>query len=152
MQETQVQSLGCKDPLEEVLATHSGILALENPTDRGARRAAIHGVTKSQTRLKLLTMCDAVSEGGGVCEKNRMDDECRRSCMVGLANRNRAHFPWSTHGSQDVHLDFWLKTRMGLSINICAFHVLGYFSGSETNPPVSQASFIVVLHQWRIKC
>ena len=79
---------------------------LENPMDRGAWRTAIHGVTKSQTRLKLLSTCHAVSEGGGLCEKNRMDDGCRRSCMVGLANRNMAHFPWSTQSSQDVHLDF----------------------------------------------
>ena len=27
MQETQIQSLGCEDPLEEEMATHSSILA-----------------------------------------------------------------------------------------------------------------------------
>ena len=31
MQETQVQSLGREDPLEEGMATHSGILAWEIP-------------------------------------------------------------------------------------------------------------------------
>ena len=31
VQETQVQSLGWEDPLEEELATHSSILAWENP-------------------------------------------------------------------------------------------------------------------------
>ena len=31
MQEMQVQSLGQEDPLEEELATHSSILAWENP-------------------------------------------------------------------------------------------------------------------------
>ena len=31
MQETQVQSLGQEDPLEEEMATHSSILAWENP-------------------------------------------------------------------------------------------------------------------------
>ena len=36
MQETQVQSLGGENPLEEEMATHSGILAGENPMDRGA--------------------------------------------------------------------------------------------------------------------
>ena len=40
MQKTQetpwVQSLGPEDPLEEGMATHSSILALENPMDRGA--------------------------------------------------------------------------------------------------------------------
>jgi len=33
-----VQSLGREDPLEEGIATHSSILALENPMDRGAGR------------------------------------------------------------------------------------------------------------------
>ena len=31
-----VQALGQEDPLEEGMATHSSILALKNPTDRGA--------------------------------------------------------------------------------------------------------------------
>ena len=36
MQETQVRSLGQEDPLEKDMATHSSILALENPMDFGA--------------------------------------------------------------------------------------------------------------------
>ena len=36
MQEMQVQSLGQEDPLEEGMATHSSVLAWENPVDRGA--------------------------------------------------------------------------------------------------------------------
>ena len=71
-QETQVQSLGWEDPLEEGMATHSSVFAwrihgqrslvgyspwTEEPgrlqsMDRGAWRATVHGVTKSQTRLK----------------------------------------------------------------------------------------------------
>ena len=35
-QETQVQSLGWEDPLEKRMATHSGILGLENSMGRGA--------------------------------------------------------------------------------------------------------------------
>ena len=48
-QETQVQSLGQKDPLEEGMATHS---CLENPVDRGAWWATVHRVAKSQAQLK----------------------------------------------------------------------------------------------------
>ena len=48
-QETWVQSPGWEDPLEEGMATHSNILAWRIPMDRGARRATVHGVTKSQT-------------------------------------------------------------------------------------------------------
>ena len=51
MRETRVQALGWEDSLEEVLATHSSTLAWKIPMDRGAWRAAVHGVTKSQTRL-----------------------------------------------------------------------------------------------------
>ena len=55
MQETRVQSLGQEDPLEKEMATHSSILTcLENPVDRGAWQATVHGVTKSGTRLNQL--------------------------------------------------------------------------------------------------
>ena len=48
--ETQVRSLRGEDPLEEGTATHSIILALENPMDRGgAWLATVHRVAKSQT-------------------------------------------------------------------------------------------------------
>ena len=51
MGETWVQSLGRKDHLEEDMATHSSILAWRIPMDRGAWRATVHGITKSQTQL-----------------------------------------------------------------------------------------------------
>ena len=50
-QETWVQSLGWKDPLEEDMATHSSILAWGIPMDRDAWRATVHGVSKGQIRL-----------------------------------------------------------------------------------------------------
>ena len=46
-----VQSLGWEDPLEKGTATHFSILAWRIPMDRGAWRAIVHGVAKSQTRL-----------------------------------------------------------------------------------------------------
>ena len=51
MQETQVRSLCWEDPLEKEMATHSSILGMENPMDRGACWAAVRGVMKSQTQL-----------------------------------------------------------------------------------------------------
>ena len=47
MWETQARSLGREDPLEEGMATRSSILAWRI---HGQRRA-LHGVTKSRTRL-----------------------------------------------------------------------------------------------------
>ena len=38
------------------MATHSSILAWDNPMVRGAWWATVHGVTKSQTRMKSLSM------------------------------------------------------------------------------------------------
>ena len=47
---------GREDPLEEGMATHSSILAWRIPMDRGAVQATVHGVAKSGTRLKQLSM------------------------------------------------------------------------------------------------
>ena len=41
--------LGGEDPLEEGMPTHPSILAWRIPMDRGAWRAAVHRVTKTQT-------------------------------------------------------------------------------------------------------
>ena len=46
MKETWFQSLGQEDPLEKEMATHSNILGLGNPMDRGTWRATIHGISK----------------------------------------------------------------------------------------------------------
>ena len=51
MQEIWVQSLGCEDPLEKKMATHSNYSWLGNPMDRETWQAIIHGVANSQTRL-----------------------------------------------------------------------------------------------------
>ena len=48
VQETWVRFLGWEDLLEEDMTTHSSI-AWRIPMDRGAWRAAVHGVTKSRS-------------------------------------------------------------------------------------------------------
>ena len=47
MQETWVRSLGWEDPLEKEMATCYN----KNSMDRGAWRATVHGIAKSQTGL-----------------------------------------------------------------------------------------------------
>ena len=51
MWETWIQPLGWEDPLGEGMATHSRILTWRIPMDRGAWRAAVHGVAENRTRL-----------------------------------------------------------------------------------------------------
>ena len=50
VRETWVQSLGCEDPLEEGMATHSSLLDWRIPMDGGPWRATVHGVANSPTR------------------------------------------------------------------------------------------------------
>ena len=52
MWETWVRPLSWEDPLKKGMATHSSILAWRISMDRGARWATVHGVAKSQTRLR----------------------------------------------------------------------------------------------------
>ena len=47
--ETWVRSLGWEDPLEEGMATHSSILALRIPMDRGAWWAMVYWVAEWDT-------------------------------------------------------------------------------------------------------
>ena len=49
---TWVQSLGQEDLLEKEMATHSSHSCLENPVDRGALRATVHGVAKESDMEK----------------------------------------------------------------------------------------------------
>ena len=51
-----VRSLGREDPLEERIGNPLQYSCLENPMDRGAWQATVHGVARSQTRLKRLSM------------------------------------------------------------------------------------------------
>ena len=53
MQDILVQSLGQEDLLEKGMATYSSILAMsmENPMDREAWQAIVHGIAKTQTQL-----------------------------------------------------------------------------------------------------
>ena len=61
-QEMQVQSLGEEDPLEAGMATHSSIRAWKNPKDRGAWRAAAHGVAESKKDLVTDRTCTQVQQ------------------------------------------------------------------------------------------
>ena len=54
-----VESLSKKEPLEKEMETHSNILGLVGPMDRGVWWSTVHEVTESQTQLNRLNtgMC-----------------------------------------------------------------------------------------------
>ena len=51
MGETQVLSLGREEPPEKGMLRPLQYSCLENPMDRGAWQATVHGISKSQTGL-----------------------------------------------------------------------------------------------------
>ena len=51
MQETQVLSLGQKDPLEKEMAAYGSVLAWDISMDRGAWQVTVHGVAESWAQL-----------------------------------------------------------------------------------------------------
>ena len=75
------------------MATHSSTLALENPMDGGAWWAAVHGVTKSQTRLSDFTftfLFSCTGEGNGnplqySCLENPRDGGAWWAAIYGVA-------------------------------------------------------------------
>ena len=75
------------------MATPLQYSCLENPMDRGAWQAAVHGVTKSRTRLKLLHFhfsLACIGEGNGnplqcSCLENPRDGGAWRAAIYGVA-------------------------------------------------------------------
>ena len=64
MQKTQVLFLDWEDPLEKEVASHSSILAWEIPWTEEPGGLTVHGVAKSRTRLKQLTLSLLKRKGG----------------------------------------------------------------------------------------
>ena len=62
MRETWVPSLGWEYQLEKEMAIYSSTYCLENPMDRGAWQATVHGVAKSQTRLNDFTFTEGQNQ------------------------------------------------------------------------------------------
>ena len=115
MWEAWVRSLGWEDPLEEGMATHSSILTWSIPMDRGAWRATVHGVAKSQTRQQLSTQHSALYywDRSGTLKWTEQPHICM--CRY-------------THLSIYIFLDLYLflylyKYRKSwVHINICSFN------------------------------
>ena len=110
MRETWVWSLGHKDPLEKVKATH-WYSCLENPMDREAWWATVHGVTKSLTQLSYFTFtfyhywfltCTECFDSGFVTLAlyYRLDNSlCGRLFYMAYVTSN--HWMWITSPSHD---------------------------------------------------
>ena len=55
-----VQSLGWEHPPEEEMATPLQYSGLENPMDRGAWRATVHGVSKESSMTEATNRCTRI--------------------------------------------------------------------------------------------
>ena len=92
---------------------------LENPTDRGAWWAAVHGVTKSRTRLSdfTFTFLSCIGEGNGnplqcSCLKNPGDGGAWCTAIYGVA-QSRTQLKWlSSSSSSIVHGVTKSQTRL----------------------------------------
>ena len=72
------------------MATHSKCSCLENPVDRGAWWAAVHGVPQSRTWLQRLSMHACIGEGNGnplqySCLENPRDRGAWWAAVYGVA-------------------------------------------------------------------
>ena len=84
------------------MATHSSILAGKNLMDRGVWRATFHGVTKSQTQLKQLSMAQRAYKLTNVLSwQLRYYD--------GLVERGNLHFGIRETITKEVNLNKILK-------------------------------------------
>ena len=61
-----VRSLGWEDPLEKERATSPQYSFLENPTDRGAWWATVHGVTRSRTQQSVQDTRTTIGSAGAL--------------------------------------------------------------------------------------
>ena len=76
--------------IDKEMATHSSILAWRIPMDRGAWWTTLHGVAKSRTRLKWLSMHACIGEGNGntlqcSCLENPRDRGAWWAAVYGVA-------------------------------------------------------------------
>ena len=67
MPETQVQSLGWEDPMEEGMATHSSILAWRIPMDKEPSRLQSTGSQRVRHNQSDLACTCYVSQGQPLC-------------------------------------------------------------------------------------
>jgi len=99
---------------------------LENPVDRRAWWAAVHGVAQSQTQLKWLSIHACIGEGNGnplqySCLANPRDRGAWWAAIYGVAQSQTQLKRLSSSSSNKKHLEFWslscrnlLSTEFGL--------------------------------------
>ena len=78
-QEMLVRSLGWENPLEKEMATHPSIPAWENPMERGAWWAAVHGSPRVGTTERLSTHRNYASTW--ILQALRLHSECREAML-----------------------------------------------------------------------
>ena len=117
----QVWSLGQEDPLEEVMATHSSILALRIPMDRGAWWATVCGVIQSWTSQKWLSL--HVHTGTADCDRWYHSEFYDYTYSVIPLSPGRGHefgvIPVSQMRARELREMRWCA--QGCRVRICGF-------------------------------
>ena len=107
---------------------------VENPMDRGAWRATVHGVAKSRTQLKRLS-----AHASEVCRSFLLQvswKEARQpACWVMKSNENTHYMPGS------ILSTFWASFVIFIQKNLFPYH-----KNCITIPPTAAES--IGLHQW----
>ena len=96
-----VQFLGREDPWEKGHGNPLQCCCLENPTDRGAWRATVHGIAKGRTQLSLFPLCfifmnwTRVIIGGLTATSNKVSSS---ASQAGRRERFCSRASWSLPG------------------------------------------------------
>ena len=95
---------------------------LENPVDRGASWAALHGVAQSRTRLKRLSMHACIGEGNGnplqySCLENPRDRGAWWAAIYGVTQSRTRLMQLSSSSKQPIINICWVLSNIvwGLS-------------------------------------
>ena len=111
---------------------------LENPVDRGAWWAAVHGVMKSQTRLSDFQFSlSCVGEGHGnplqwSCLENPRDGGAKWAAVCGVA-QNRTWLKQLSSSSSSVTREMDIYCEVSFILDFLCFNLITYKMRSKNN-------------------
>ena len=117
------RTLGQEDPLEKGMATHFSFLAWRFPWTRGAWRATVHGVAKSQTQLR-------------TTHRQFQDSLVLRTQSLFLALLHTLGL-WVSDASRDRSVLAWSKAFVHVCVMLIKWKMI-IIAAEEANPKLRQ--------------